>query len=545
MDLALTTVASGWNRMDQLNAWRMDQVLQWSEQTGIRLMITAESFTTLSPNLRFFGDWYRSAYNAANGGPLKEPAEYFASAEIAQLWRDRLRYMVARWGYSSSVMSWELWNEMDGTGLFDAHREAAWHRDTIRYLRQIDPWDHPVGTSLGHPAGYPELDNLKEPDFVQTHCYNARDLARELGYWRDKKTALVPRPHLVGEFSIDARAGHSLIQTDPAGVHLRNALYASVGQQQAGAPLSWWWDNYLDPGNLYPLYAAFSRWIEGFDFVAQRPRPLRASVAYDAPDGPRAQYRWSLQPVEHGWAPGPECLPATLDLAATGECRPPAPLSCVMHGLGGHANLHNPVTFVADLPETATFAVTIGGVSGHGGARLLLALDGRTERQEVFDDPDGQSGVDLLTQYAGTYTISVPPGRRHVTVENTGTDWLEVKEYGMTWRPRQPPLRVLGLMGRTRGLVWVQNLNHTWPAATAKDYAPSPVEGALLVLDAVPPGRWRLELWDTQAGSVLHRGTVRVGDSGQLRVPLPSIATDAAFRMERLGPRWRFWPWVD
>ena len=52
----------------------------------------------------------------------------------------------------------------------------------------------------------------------------------------------------------------------------------SVISRRAGTPMSWWWDNYVDPQNLYPIYAAFNGWIEGFDFIAQEARSMRADV---------------------------------------------------------------------------------------------------------------------------------------------------------------------------------------------------------------------------------------------------------------------------
>ena len=98
---------------------------------------------------------------------------------------------------------------------------------------------------------------------------------------------------------------------------------------------------------------------------------------------------------------------------------------------------------------------------------------------------------------------------------------------------KQVPLRAWGLLGRSRGLLWVQNPQHTWPQATAADGRPQPVTDARLVVREVPPGDWIVETWDTHKGAVLASRELTVGADGLLRIDLPAVAWDAAFRLAR------------
>ena len=72
-------------------------------------------------------DWYLSYYNVANGGFLSKPQglllyirfslwlfipDFFTDERAKADYRNRLRYLVARYGYSTSVFAWEFFNEV-------------------------------------------------------------------------------------------------------------------------------------------------------------------------------------------------------------------------------------------------------------------------------------------------------------------------------------------------------------------------------------------------------------------------------------------------
>ena len=69
---------------------------------------------------------------------------------------NRLRYIVARWGYSPAIGMWEFFNEIDNIQFRDAKNPipaeeiVAWHARMARYLKSIDPYGHPVTTSISH-----------------------------------------------------------------------------------------------------------------------------------------------------------------------------------------------------------------------------------------------------------------------------------------------------------------------------------------------------------------------------------------------------------
>jgi len=87
---------------------RMDHLVQLCDSLGIHLMLALESHVGL------MGDgWKMSSYNATNGGPAKTPLEFFTLPEARQQYKNKLRLMVARYGYSPAIAFWEFFNEID------------------------------------------------------------------------------------------------------------------------------------------------------------------------------------------------------------------------------------------------------------------------------------------------------------------------------------------------------------------------------------------------------------------------------------------------
>ena len=525
--LAMNTLESGFDRIDLLRAWRLDYVMELAELAGIRAMMCIDSFNILRAKESLYGVWEDSPYHDANGGPLKSPAQYFLDPVMLRAYRDRLRYLVARYGYSTSVFAWEFWNEVDLVDGYDSQAVAQWHADMARHLRAIDPWNHLITTCFSRPAGDPAVDCLPELDFVQTHHYIPQDLDIEFCEDRATKRAAADRPHFHGEFGI-AHGGETP-KLDPTGIHINNGLYASVGQLQAGVPMTWWWDSYVEPKGLYPIFGAFARWIEGFDFIAQHTRQMQAVVRWAADTPPSTFNDDLVEPIVASWQPSRSNQPMTVNILPDGEMQHDAPLSRVLHGVRNHPELHNPVTFEVDLPKKNEFSVLVQGVSYAGGAGLTIRLDGKVVLEEDFSVLEHPRRKQPVHKYDDSYTIRVPKGRHTITVDSSGNDWFYVA-YRIPWR-KIPPLRALGVTGDSRALVWIHNRAHTWGNARHEDYRPQAIEGAQLKIQDLSPGPWTVETWDTARGEVTHTVQVQVDPKGLVDVPLPPIDTDVAYRL--------------
>ncbi|MEZ0325329.1 MAG: hypothetical protein ACAH95_05440, partial [Fimbriimonas sp.] len=107
--------------------------------------------STVNPN------WPDHPFNTAKGGFLKNAADFFTDKEAKRRAKMWLRYAVARYGHSQSLMAWELFNEVEWVDARYQNRWEdieAWHKEMADYLRSIDPYKHLITTSsaMDRPA---------------------------------------------------------------------------------------------------------------------------------------------------------------------------------------------------------------------------------------------------------------------------------------------------------------------------------------------------------------------------------------------------------
>lgn len=220
-NLALELGPVGEYRLD--NAWRLDQVMAFSEQSGVYQKLCLDWVRHLRPPpppekrpLNFsLPDYAYSedhAYRTANGGPCETMRDVFTMPEARRLFKARIRYTVARWGYSPNVMAWELWNEIDAIYEPRANRPEVvipWNQEMNRYIKLVDPYQHMTTNSLGDY--WPEMWPVPENEFAQVHGYygwhhpedeyNARDMF----LFMSKRLALIQnysKPYLFAEFGV-------------------------------------------------------------------------------------------------------------------------------------------------------------------------------------------------------------------------------------------------------------------------------------------------------------------------------------------------------
>jgi hypothetical protein len=256
----LETQETGLGRYDLASAWRLDQVAETCEKLDLYWQLASEMVVWWE--VRQTHRWNRNPYNAANGGPCIKPADYLVNPEARELVRRRLRYSVARWGWTTRLVAWELWNEVDNLDGFEPSHNARWHREMGAYLKSIDPWQHLITTSWRDP----QMFRLPEIDIVQAHSYFAAwvDAAQYSLLDSDHLMRSYGKPFFFGEQGISGDVG-----IDPEGKHFHDCLWATALSGAAGTGLYWWWHNYIEPYDLYHHYTALSKFVEDIDWPAR------------------------------------------------------------------------------------------------------------------------------------------------------------------------------------------------------------------------------------------------------------------------------------
>lgn len=522
---------AGIGRYDLANAWRLDYVLQLAEQKGIYLMFCAESFNSLRIRPEH-AMWRDCPYNAANGGPLQKPEDFFTNEEAKRFFRNRLRYLIARYGYSTHVLSWEFWNEVDIIEKYESENVRPWHQEMSRFIRSVDPYRHLITTSYAGSEGDANVDGLPEMDYAQTHNYGSRDVAQTLSDYCLRKAQKYGKPHYVGEYGVDT--GGRGNAGDPTGVHLHNGLWTPVFSLSAGTGMLWWWDNYVDPMNLYHHFAPVAKFVKDVKWTEHQWKPLKTEVAFITPPQNVEPEDLMIEPSSGGWNPAPSNQPNTFTVHRDGRVDPADRLSRVLHGTVNHPTLHNPATFNVDFPQPGKFAVRVHGVSGYGGGRLNIWVDGQKILDVDFPDTNPPDRHDTLNKYNGAYAAQVSAGKHVIKVENVGKDWVFVS-YELTGYKvsTAPNLRVLGIGDDAAALLWIQNKDNTWyRRSLGKE--PREVAPTRLTFSGLRDGNYTVEWWDTYSGVVTATQPVRVVN-GKVTLNVPAVKTDVACKFKMIN----------
>jgi hypothetical protein len=189
----------GVGRYSMYNAWRLDYAVDLAEKDDLFLEITLNSHGQIRRD-KFDAEWEYNPYSVKNGGFVASPAMFFTDERVKKLYKQRYRYIVARWGYSQHVMTWDMWNEVDLVEGYNPQQVGAWHQEMGSYLKQIDPWKHCVATHYAlHWGVGDELWRQPAIEYIQADSYWGKTV------WHDMNQGYVSReaynkPYMIIEY---------------------------------------------------------------------------------------------------------------------------------------------------------------------------------------------------------------------------------------------------------------------------------------------------------------------------------------------------------
>lgn len=266
-NVQLEGVIYGLGKYDEQIAARMDNTINLAKQNGIYLTLSFDGAGELEPNPSDpLTGWPKNPYNTANGGMCANQSEFFTSASAKQQYKKKLRYIVARWGYSTNIAALELWNEIDGAWVhYGVNRDSVenWHNEIAAYLKNIDPFNHIVTTSCTgyQDSGFWDMPNI---DFSQTHPYRTQqgstvfDPVNFYNLITNTYEGAYYKPHVLGEFGYTS--GEPTIEPHASMVdNLHRGLWCGMFSPTPILPLTWWWDYFERNNDLsqFSVTAAF------------------------------------------------------------------------------------------------------------------------------------------------------------------------------------------------------------------------------------------------------------------------------------------------
>jgi len=144
-------------QMNQRGNYDEDIIIESARQNGV--------YIELSSKGEPYWIWDASVYDEGwNPNPVR-----FDNQQHLNYWKRNYRYRIARWGYATSIATWEVWNEH---GHISAGSETwNFYTDLAKYIKDTDPYDHLVTTSQGSQAWSPAFWSTPGMDVVNYHDY--------------------------------------------------------------------------------------------------------------------------------------------------------------------------------------------------------------------------------------------------------------------------------------------------------------------------------------------------------------------------------------
>ena len=209
---------------------RLDHVVNLSEELGIKIML------------------------CMGQGKVVADQAFFTCPDAKVRYRNYLRYIVARWGYSPAIAMWEFFNEIDNVqhnapdGVIPAEYIVAWHDEMSTYLAGLDPFQHIRTTSISH-RDLEGLNDLANLDINQKHIYNATHVVPET---IDAYIAKHNKPYIVGEVGYEWDWSKNFDDfADGMNMDFRRAFWYGLFSQTALTPMTWWWE-WFDEHKMIP-----------------------------------------------------------------------------------------------------------------------------------------------------------------------------------------------------------------------------------------------------------------------------------------------------
>ncbi len=525
-------------RLDQ--AWRLDYVLQQAEQRGFYVELCLDYHGMFASKPDYWGGndyWPKHPYNVAQDGPCATPNAFFTDATARTLYQKRLRYLVARYGYSPNLLAWQFFNEIDNVySVLNATDVAAWHAVMGDWLRAHDPFQHLLTTSFTTADPHAEIWSLPQMDFVCIHSYGAGRPAHALSAHPQKLRQQFGKPVLIDEFGTSWQGWNRA--ADPHLRGLRQGLWGGALGGSVGTTMSWWWQN-IHSENAYPIYAALGKilnptsWGQGawtnlvFD-MSLTPPPLVDELLTNAPSFNVTlplDTRWGSRLAGEVAVPGPEA--SSYSTSA---------LNSFVHGTT-HPHLRIPFRLNAWLTNDARLILHLNSVSQN--SVLVVRVNDTELYRTNLVNLDGSHAVNR--EYNTDLTVPLPAGQCRIEILNAGADWFYLDwvrlervrpaTYANHW---QPPCEPIGLVGAREALLYVVAPGVAFPGSATELTLPVQ-SGQFITLNNWPSGRYVVEWFDPVSGDRVGQ-THATTRQARLRLPLPDFSADLAGVL-RLPPR--------
>jgi hypothetical protein len=511
----------------QVQAYKLDQIIGIAEKNGMYIQLCLVPHGEFSTTTNT--EWANNPYNLKNDGLIAKPEDFFTDKVALTAFGNRLRYIIARWGYSDRIFAWEVFNEVDLTDNYDPEKNAAWHKKIFEFIKEFDINRHLLTTSFSNPMHDPAVWKLSGLDFTQTHTYDLKEESEKVYELCEYKSDTFHKPHIMAEFGISAGGKGSKENADSDGVCLHNVLWAGAFTLSFGAPMAWFWDTYVDANNLYYHFRALADFIKDIGWLKESLTDIKNRQAYYKSAEGRTGGPVMIYPVD-SWE---KAKKNNFMLKNDGNLINKDYLCAFLFGKA-HEDMKNDPMISIKNEQPVRLAIKLEKVSDDN--ELAVSINGAQAFavSVCAKDFDTKKFLDQWKVYQADinieYVIDVPAGDNEILLENKGRDWIKMDSIRVEnfLDARLAPVFVSGVQGKDTAYLWLKSDDYGWDKGPG-----TPVKDAYIDVDDLAPGRYVIFFYETYTGSVMDQQEDIVDKDAALRINLPEFSKDIAVKIKK------------
>jgi hypothetical protein len=247
------------------HAWELDQLVSDAESKGIYINLVFDWPQVWLKEV----SWNQSPYKTIDG--VEEPMDFFSNPTAKKFYKNRLRYIVSRWGYSTSISVYELVNELDAIADLDYDDDAKnrtifnqWFKEMYTYIKEeLGDGNHLIGASL--KGGF--TDKITDKIFPIADLSFIHDYGRdqEQDYFKRhiRVKKLLTHTSTKNQPVILQEVGNTIYPTIDycSDYSMHNAIWSSAFSGAFGCGMMWWWDNAVHPKGYYSNFKALNTFM--------------------------------------------------------------------------------------------------------------------------------------------------------------------------------------------------------------------------------------------------------------------------------------------
>lgn len=315
------------------DAWQLDYIVNLCEQKNIKIQLALMNSDQLTA-----GDmnWANSPYNVNGnfapfgpGAPFANapftkltngcvsPYDFFSNTEAINYTKNCYRYLLNRYSYSTSIMGWEIFNEIANVNFQGDPNGAAlttWVTQMRDYIKSIDIYKHPVTASTGYPVYASDDVNRqnavieigKSMDYTDDHQYfwngfiDNTTSANKQVYNQAKMYEQFEKPHFVTESGAYDPA--EMPASDPNGFSFHSLTWSSCFSGSLGSIINNYTGNMIMLANYDGNFAGVSSFFSDLKLDEDNNMAYKADVYSLNEAGTNKYYMVKNNREIYGWA---------------------------------------------------------------------------------------------------------------------------------------------------------------------------------------------------------------------------------------------------